>query len=384
MINIEIIGTGNHNKGSEMMLLTLLQELKTKSRRFIFQPSSHIDGYEFYGPLNLYPKAHLSFKEIDFSFLFKLIPKRLIKRYGLYFDSDINVVLDASGFSYSDQWGFKPAKKLMSKLKKWEKTNVKVFLLPQAYGPFKDFKLRKIMPKIFDKVSKVYVRDDISLRYLFDLGYCNPEKFEKYPDFTCLLKEKVPSYFNENSYQICIVPNHRMIDKTEFSKEYISLLIYLIERLKEKNLLPFFLIHGGEEDLEVAHKINDFLSHKIEIIQEDNPIFLKGIISNSKALIGSRYHSLISGLNLGIPSFGIGWSHKYNALFTEYNFKEGLLSLPISLKNKSNTINKIVNPEERIKIKKLLSKTNKIKMKSSKELIRNLDVTLKEIEKNPN
>ena len=106
-------------------------------------------------------------------------------------------------------------------------------MLPQAFGPFKNKNIRKIMIKIINKVNKIYIRDEFSYAYLSELSPLVNSKFEKYPDFTCLLKSKLPKYFNHKIHQVCIVLNSRMIDKTNSAEEYISLIINFINSLKK-------------------------------------------------------------------------------------------------------------------------------------------------------
>ena len=133
---------------------------------------------------------------------------------------------------------------------------------------------------------------------------------------------------------------------------------------------------------ELSAIINNKISQKLEIIIESNPIYLKGIISSSKAIIGSRYHSLVTGLNSAVPTFGIGWSHKYAELFKSNNFNQGNLSLPISEKKLTNIVSKIANLNERNKITKDLSISSQKQKKLSKELFKKLENQIHQIEKN--
>ena len=55
--------------------------------------------------LNFYQIAELRFLGFEFGVLAKFIPERIRERYGLVLIKEIDIVIDASGFKYSDQWG---------------------------------------------------------------------------------------------------------------------------------------------------------------------------------------------------------------------------------------------------------------------------------------
>ena len=374
---IEIKGINFVNKGAEMMLLTILQELRSTSDclKFIVAPQIGMCEYRFYSKLGLYPKVWLEYKGFQLGRIGGVMPKKLRRIYGLILDDEIDVVLDASGFAYSDQWGEYPAKAMAHYTGKWKKTGKKIILMPQAFGPFKNKSIISYMKKLIENADLIFARDDFSLKALSEIVN-NPEKIKVSPDFTILLKGVKPDYFDPEIHQICIVPNQRMIDKTQNANQYLAMLIKAIGYVQKRGLKPFFLIHGGEEDLNLANKINMNLQSQIPTISEDHPLYIKGIIQNSLGLIGSRFHSLASALYSGVVGVGMGWSHKYEYLFRDMGFFEGLLQLDVPDEELYRKLDILLDKEKREMQSAQLVKRAKEQSEKSKEMFKAIKTTI--------
>lgn len=325
---IEIKGTGNHNKGAEMMLLTILQNISVPDVRFAYAPSLSRDQYPFYSALGLYPKLWFRLKGMQFGNLGVFVPKPLRDAYGLVLDRETDAVLDASGFAYSDQWGDWPTAVTASETKRWKRMGKKVILLPQAFGPFSGSRIRRNMQTILENSDLVYARDIQSYQSLVELGVS--ENLRIAPDFTVLFEGERPEYFDASLHQICIVPNMRIMDKRTDSAGYADLLSSAIACLQGNGFSPYFLIYGGDEDRRLAKLINEKSAKPIPIVNETDPRYLKGLIGESLGMVGSRYHAIASGLYSGVVSIGLGWSHKYEQLYNDMGFPEGLIDLDVS------------------------------------------------------
>ena len=127
----------------------------------------------------------------------------------------------------------------------------------------------------------------------------------------------------------------------------------------EKGQKPFILVHGDINDLVLAEKICDTVGANIQIIKETNPLKIKGILGASSATLGSRFHGLVSSLSQGIPALGVGWSHKYQMLFEDYGFSEGLLDLHMPIDELHKKMDLLFNVTTKEKIVSIIKKNNR-------------------------
>jgi colanic acid/amylovoran biosynthesis protein len=117
---------------------------------------------------------------------------------------------------------------------------------------------------------------------------------------------------------------------------------------------PFFLIHEGKDDLQIASKVNDLLDIKLPIIVEDDPLKIKGAIGSCHVVVSSRFHGLVSALSQAVPALGTSWSHKYRMLYEDYQFPDGLVDVNMAENDLSNKLESLIQPVHYEKIKKRL------------------------------
>ncbi|MGI6078939.1 MAG: polysaccharide pyruvyl transferase family protein [Fastidiosipilaceae bacterium] len=326
---VELRNVGFVNKGAELMLHAILQRVSQEwpDTKFVMVPSVENAPYLQRARLGIFQKPWYNLYGIPIHELASLIPISSRKAYGLVLDSELDVVLDASGFAYSDQWGKGSTITLAKAVKRWKRRGTKVVLLPQAFGPFTSTAIINAIKSVVDHVDLIYARDPVSYQHLIEVVGERPN-IKMAPDFTNLVGGVVPDDFNIDQNRFCIVPNYRMIDKTfpEASAAYIPFLISCTKYLQSKGVTPFILIHEGENDFKLAQQVVSALDTDIEIVREADPLKIKGILGACEGTLGSRFHGLVSALSQGVPSLGTGWSHKYQMLFDSYHFSEGLLN----------------------------------------------------------
>lgn len=368
---IEVRNVGFLNKGAELMLRAILQKIHSTYPEAILTivPSISSGAVPFQKLVNIgfYPKASITRCGYQLGDVAALLPKNLRERYGIILDREVDVILDASGFAYSDQWGVHRSLELAHSSVRWRKNEQKVILLPQAFGPFENPKIRNLIDQATNNIDLVMARDKISFDYLSQ-SICKRDNIRQYPDFTNLIDGKIPAYFDQELHRICLVPNYRMIDKTDpvSSDAYIPFMVRCANYLKYKNENPFILIHEGENDKLVAEQISQN-SGGIPIITESDPLNIKGILGASFATIGSRFHGLVSALSQGVPSLGTGWSHKYLELFRDYDVEYALTKVDISDEDLSKKIDWLTDIYNREQVSKsLLEKSKNLKSLSNK------------------
>ena len=259
-------------------------------------------------------------------------------------ESDIDVIIDASGFSYSDQWSPKMSiRHLSSEIERFAKHNKPYIFMPQAMGPFSDKKVRQQIAKSFPKAALVCARENDSLAYIKEItGEFN--SLHKFGDFTNAIQGTLPEGFDTSEPLACIVPNKNMVNprnkNKQWLKTYENMILNAVKIYKEKGLTPFFLNHEGPEDGKLIARINDQFAEPLRVVEETDPIHVKGIIASSDAVLSSRFHGCISALSNGIACLSTSWSHKYERLHEGYQAEEFLLQPDISESELNTLIDK--------------------------------------------
>lgn len=329
---IDIRGVGFVNKGAELMLHAVLQKVREAlPHASIAMAPIDDQDYARRAALGLYQKVSIQKYGVSLADLMSAGRRnRYRKHYGLVFDKDINLVLDASGFAYGDQFSDSPSVAMASLVKRCKKRGTKVVLLPQAMGPFSRATTREAFTYIAENADLVFPRDSMSYKHVVDLvGTC--EHIQQAPDFTNLVPGIRPDHPERYEGRFCLVPNYRMMDMTseEVSGLYPSFCAACIRLLTASRHKPFILIHEGPDDERLAERIANESQEQIEILREADPLRIKGILGFCAGVIGSRYHSLISALSQGVPALATGWSHKYKMLFEEYGIPDSCLEVTI-------------------------------------------------------
>jgi colanic acid/amylovoran biosynthesis protein len=330
-MNILIDGTSTYNKGAELMLYAVLQELERKV------PDTNV-WFPLHGlPEGVsYIQTSLNFKQRNIPSIAKVFmklkgPDILRKIFhtpcayttNRYAMKGLDIVFDAGGFQFSDQWAASDNAVALwdNYLYKLKKQGTKVIYLPQAFGPFETKNGKRLAAIVSNYADCIIVREQISYNYLIN-AEVNENKVLLYPDFTPLVDGIFPTRFEGLRGGIALIPNMRMIDKGSMSiNNYIDLFIQIVDKCKK--VKPLFLLnHEGKSDFLLCQAINQKLTEKLPIVDNLNALEVKGLISQSYMTFSSRYHGAASSLNTGVPCLATSWSHKYEMLFKDFGMEE--------------------------------------------------------------
>ena len=266
-MKIVLDGVETNNKGAELMFYAILQEIE---RRYP-DATVYINAQRVKQGFS-YLKTSLKLKDKPIRKIEKWIIKFHLwratrKLFGDDVFQDIHRIpgssfyIDDSGFFYSDQWNLPISainhrKKLLMSHKRW---GSKVVFLPQAFGPITQDNIKQGIRDLNKYADVVMPREKTSYNYLVNSGLIDKAKLRLFPDFTCLVKGEIPTGYEHLHNGVCIIPNVRMLDKSDLSFDKYNKFIHNIIRTSIKNgATPYLLNHEGPDDGELARSFNPF------------------------------------------------------------------------------------------------------------------------------
>lgn len=334
-MKIVLSGVETNNKGAELMLYAILQEIERRHpEAVVYIPASNLKQGKKYVQTSL-PIKYLPFSwfvsRLHFVRLFRMLhlPTRYLQ--DVYAVKDVDYFIDASGFHFSDQKKkFTPDKvwKWKHLLKRLSGQGCRIVFLPQAFGPAQKPNTLKGLKVISDYASLIMPREQTSYNYLEQSGVVNMDKVKRFTDFTSLVDGVFPKGYEHLKDGICIIPNLRMVDTGTISKEnYLDIITTIANSCKGSEHPIYLLNHEGKEDERLAYECQKRIGDHVEVVTGLNALEVKGMIASAYVVVTSRFHGLASALNSCVPSLATSWSHKYSELFNDYGVSDCVLPL---------------------------------------------------------
>lgn len=322
---IEVTGVNTWNKGAELMLVAIEERFRQYHPEVQLAVEPWFGSYAERARYRLLLQSEPRFSRAGLALW--LMPPSFRRSLGVVRPSEVDAILDASGFAFGDQHPVQRAASFAQQLTAARSQGKKIILLPQALGPFENPDARHAFQKMVAAADFVFARDPISLAHAKGAAG-QTEKIRMAPDFTNLVKP-VLRRESKASDVVTIVPNQRMVEKAPTRAEanaYVPFLATCVRAVKAAGLQPRMLIHG-KHDADLLNHLVSAVGHDLPVIQEEDPVTIKQLLGESRAVIGSRFHALVSGLSQEVPCIATSWSHKYEMLFQDYGCEEMVLSV---------------------------------------------------------
>ncbi|MCL2118525.1 MAG: polysaccharide pyruvyl transferase family protein, partial [Planctomycetaceae bacterium] len=207
-MNFLLYGVGFHNKGAELMLCAIVEHIRKSfpEAGLVVNCEATSSQLSRYGLKRVFRQRWFRL----FGSCVRYVPQCLIPQSNGEFihPKFIDGIIDASGFSISDQWEKSQGRvKLFQVLRK---QGCKIVMLPQAFGPFQNPFIADYAQSVFSMCDLIFPREQQSMAFVQPL--VDPkEKLHIAPDFTILVKGIVPDDFpTELHNAVGILPNSRM------------------------------------------------------------------------------------------------------------------------------------------------------------------------------
>ncbi len=356
-----VAGTVWGNRGAESMLVTAVGRLHelypdaafkiysyspTRDRQLVHREDLDILSCK---PASLvfriFPFAALCwiFKKVGIRIPDKLLPRpaRELRNCG--------ILLDIGGISFVDgRELYLP----FNILTIWPAMllGIPVVKLAQALGPFHN-PINRLAAKLFlPRCKHIFARGEITFGNLQDLKLQNLTRvsdlaFLYRPGFNLsdenenlvvALEEKLGILKNEKKRLIVISPSSVIYEKT--GSRYLKQILDLVRQLDQEDIHFLFLPNSTRAGIEKSRNNDIFvvnLLHQLARSELSGPTWskthwvawdlntrsLRRLISLADLLLTSRFHAMVSGLSLGIPTLVIGWSHKYVETLADFKLE---------------------------------------------------------------
>lgn len=252
------------------------------------------------------------------------------------------VMIDVSGISLADgREKFLPFNLLCN----WPSTLVgtPVVKLSQAMGPANKLATRMVAKFLLKRISMSFARGEITkelispvapadrLSMAADIGFLYRSEYALVPQWSNAL-DKITHEIQASADQTIALSASSVVAGLARKKgfDYTQVVVDTASALAERGfrvvIFPNACREGTDSsrnnDIPIIRSIKQQLGtnssvHCIDYVV--NTAAIKKLLSVCDALLASRFHAMVAGLELGLPTLVLGWSHKYQEVMAMFN-----------------------------------------------------------------
>jgi polysaccharide pyruvyl transferase WcaK-like protein len=325
---VRIDNTGFENKGAELMLHAVLQEV-----RAALPEAALIFGAGAQNPARIRELGlgRVADDKVAGVKLRHVVPPFLLERSGLFSPFRADIVLDAAGYGLGDPWitpGYprRRNEKLAENYRRLKQGGARIILLPQALGPFEKDLAKERFRIVAEHADLIYAREEVSLRHaqgvIGDVG-----KLRCAPDFTALCQPSGDFTAWARPGAFVVVPNIRMTTHSSaaVAAGYEAFMTRAALAFARTGTPVVILNHGGVEDGPLCQRIAKAVGG--EFVDPPDALAVKAVIGGAKAVVSSRFHGVISALAQAVPVYCTSWSHKYPMAYRDFGVEPRILEV---------------------------------------------------------
>lgn len=253
--------------------------------------------------------------------------QRLFNRYGMVTERQVDLVLEASGFAYGEQWPLRFLQNTAKEVVRYANAGKPFVFMPQAFGPFNSAESKAAMRDIINHARLIFVRDPVSLQHLQSCVETLPDSVVLTPDFTISLTPRANDELPAISGPFAaLIPNNKVVSKFNHAgaerqrADYINAFAAAANKLAAEQVQCVLVNHEGKEDAELCAEIS--AKAPCTIVQIEDPLAVKAFIGKAELVISSRFHGAVNALSQGVPCIATSWSHKYHAMMSDFAMGE--------------------------------------------------------------
>ena len=331
---VEVKGVQFANKGAGLMLHAVIGRLRTMvpGVEFALTPGPNAPFHRI-AAVGAWQRLRLPGAPLDVDALSYRLPRRLrraARRYGVVTEAEVDAVLDASGFAYGEAWGDAPLTATAREIERLAHRGKPYVFLPQAFGPFPDSAATRHFGRALAGAAVICARDPRSHEHVARIAGPAAGRIETYPDFTLAVPgdAEAARRWQVDRTTALVIPNAEMQGPRNpdvaSRSGYAPMLEALARKLRELGYAPRVLNHEGAADAPLCQALGAAVPGD-RVIDEDDPVAVKGVIGAAGVVISSRFHGCASALSQSVPCLATAWSHKYGELFSDYGVGEWVL-----------------------------------------------------------
>jgi len=220
------------------------------------------------------------------------------------------------------------------------RSDTPLILGSQTYGPYKSLYAKKYARYILKKSTKVFARDDLSLKVVKDISGVQAIRtvdvaFAMGYTKNVMDSEKINVGFNPSGllWQGGYNKNNQFGLKVDYQKYCCEVILKLLANPKYcVYLVPHVLSNNLEE-------VDNDMVACVELIKKypqlkmaskfTTPVEAKSFISGLSVFIGARMHATIAAFTTNVPVIPFSYSPKFEGLFSSLNYKHIILGCKV-------------------------------------------------------